>query len=329
MNFNIVNNIIFIGDCPVIEDLVEINKNNNLKSYFVISKTNKKKYSKNISIIKIKSFKKEIKKVILNHKIDVDKTLFISLNSRWIFEKQAIKFLKGRLLNVHSSRLPFDKGGAYYSWMILKKDRINNQLFHIVEENIDTGSILFNKTSIVPAYVKKPVDYETYDLKCLVSAYKVFISQIKNKISFKVFNQPNYIGSYYPRLSSKINGWIDWKMNSDELERFIDAFDDPYEGAKTFINKTKVFLKNIQLHYGELPNHSFMSGLVLRNDRKWLIIATNDKGCLIAEKVLNSKGKNIINEIQEGDRFVTPTKYLYDSISQRPKYNIKGLVDDK
>ena len=38
-------------------------------------------------------------------------------------------------------------------------------------------------------------------------------------------------------------------------------------------------------------DHPFMSGLVLRNDKNWIIVATRDNNCLIIEKVLNSKKK--------------------------------------
>ena len=75
--------------------------------------------------------------------------------------------------------------------------------------------------------------------------------------------------TYYPRLNSKKDSWIDWNMNSKELERFIDAFDDPYFGAKTKINNKIVKLKKVQLHGGEVIPHNFMSGLIIRNDKNW------------------------------------------------------------
>ena len=50
------------------------------------------------------------------------------------------------------------------------------------------------------------------------------------------------IGDYYPRLSTKINGWIDWSWKPENLERFINAFDEPYEGAKTYLYNDEVYL---------------------------------------------------------------------------------------
>ena len=65
-----------------------------------------------------------------------------------------------------------------------------------------------------------------------------------------------------------------------ELSNFINAFDEPY-WATTFVNKKlKVYLKQTQLHGGEESNHPYMSGLVLRNDNNWLVVAMKGKYCL-------------------------------------------------
>ena len=44
------------------------------------------------------------------------------------------------------------------------------------------------------------------------------------------------------RLDSNDSSWIDWNMSAVEIERFINAFDDPYKSL-TLINNKKVRLK--------------------------------------------------------------------------------------
>ena len=41
-------------------------------------------------------------------------------------------------------------------------------------------------------------------------------------------------------------------MSAVEIERFINAFDDPYKGSLTLINNKKVRLKKVQLHSKKL-----------------------------------------------------------------------------
>ena len=68
-----------------------------------------------------------------------------------------------------------------------------------------------------------------------------------------------------------------------------------------------------------------MSGLVLRNDKNWIVVATRDNNCLIIEKVLDSKNKNIINKIRPGQRFFTLSQKLDYSKSKRIIFDSKGL----
>ena len=71
---------------------------------------------------------------------------------------------------------------------------------------------------------------------------------------------PEYF-SFLPRLSTDKNGWIDWSLDPNELIRFINAFDEPYVGASSLINREgfKDYIKSAQLHGGEIVNQDFMS----------------------------------------------------------------------
>ena len=42
--------------------------------------------------------------------------------------------------------------------------------------------------------------------------------------------------------------------------------------ASTMIGKQKCRIKNAQLHGGEGKNHPFMSGLILRHDKRWVVL---------------------------------------------------------
>ena len=150
----------------------------------------------------------------------------------------------------------------------------------------------------------------------LTSFLKKFIFGLKKKKKHTFIPQPDYIGRYNPRLLTKKDGWIDWSQSSEEIVNFINAFDDPYEGASTMIGMENVGLKKHNYTAARERIYPFMSGLVLRNDKNWIVVVTRDNNCLIIEKVLDSKNKNIINKIRPGQRFFTLSQKL---ITQKVK----------
>tara|TARA_B100002051_G_C16743585_1_gene645937 strand:- start:2554 stop:3555 length:1002 start_codon:yes stop_codon:yes gene_type:complete len=321
-----LKNVVFIGEHESLKDLININDKFKIKSFIVTSPIQKKKIDKNL---KHKSFNKLDKSFIdyVSKEVEINKTLFISIKSRWIFKKDIIKkFFQGNLINYHPARLPYYRGGATSSWRIMNGDKIDCQLFHVVSEKVDEGPILYFEKSIVPKNCKTPLDLEKYSSIQIIKLYENFIKilKVKKKISF--LKQPSYIGHYFPRLNSKINGWIDWSTSSSNLSRFIDSFDEPYQGAITMYKSKKVFIKGAHLHGGEISKHDYMSGMISRHDGEWITVCTSDENSILISEVIDGKGKNIIKSIKPGDRFYTPTSEIIKSRSYRAKYGPKGLL---
>ena len=54
--------------------------------------------------------------------------------------------------------------------------------------------------------------------------------------------------------------------------KIILAFDNPYSGLKTYLNKRGEYQKDT-IHVGEINTHIFQSGLIIRKTDKWCIVA--------------------------------------------------------
>ena len=253
------------------------------------------------------------------------------MGSRNIFKKDIIENLfSNNLVNTHATRLPLGRGEVT-SWRILKEDRLDNQLIHIVEDKIDKGPIILNKLSVIPKKYQLPSEIEKFRNENFLRIYESLINKLINQEKLSLKHQTDYLSSYLPRLSTQDNGWIDWSLNPHELIRFINAFDDPYKGASSLINRKnlgRLHLKSAQLHGGEIVNHNFMSGIVTRHDNEWIIIALNSKYSLIVEKIFNESGENIIKKIKEGDRFYTSLEYLENAKKFRAFFDSKGIKKD-
>ena len=90
---------------------------------------------------------------------------------------------------------------------------------------------------------------------------------------------------------TNIHGWIDWfKFKYFQI---ISAFDDPYAGASTYLNK-KLELKKVQLHGGEIPSHPFSSGLIIRNDGNWVVVSTDENHKILIQEVLDEREKILL-----------------------------------
>lgn len=325
-----LKNIVFFGQSEALNQLIKINQSLKIGSLLITSSDQLNKFDK--KVVELKVFDKLDNKFInfLSKRINIKNTLFISIGARYIFKKKLIeKFFLKNLVNFHGTRLPLDSGGGGFSWKIMRQDRIDNQLVHLVNEGLDSGDIIDNYLSLFPKECNIPIDFERYRLKQFILFYKKFISQIKKGKKFRLKPQSSYLGRYNPRLNTEIDGLINWDMDSYDLYNFINAFDDPYKGASTFLNNNdlgKLYIKKAHLHAGDSSNHSYMTGIVSRHDGEWIVVSTKSKYMLLIEEILNSKGENVIKKIKVGDRFYTPLVELEKSRKKRSFFGTKGLI---
>lgn len=326
-SLNKLKTIVIMGAHSKLEELIKINYHNGIKTIIITTSNQSHQINKNI---KVKKFDKINKKFdeFLKCNCNIKNTLFISISARYIFKKKTIRdIFHNNLINFHGSRLPLDAGGGGYSWRILREDKIDSQLCHMINDKIDDGPILDQEISLFPKNCKVPIDYEKFHNDSFVNFYEKIIKKIKYS-KIKLMTNSKHIGRYNPRLLTKLDGAIDWDLDPHQLYNFINAFDDPYEGAFSYLNNGKhgkLKIKHVHLHGGDSSNHPFMSGLVSRHDKKWLVVSTRSKYMLLIEKVLNNKNINIIDKIKVGDRFYTPLNDLVKARKKRVFFNSKGL----
>ena len=255
---------------------------------------------------------------------DLSDAICLSLGASWVFKQKTItEVFKDKLFNLHGTRLPQNRGGGAFSWQIMMGNRLGFCQLYLIDSGIDTGNLVRTEEFLYPANCRIPEDYEKLYFKKNLDFVIDFIKEIRQQgIEIETTKQSEYFSSYWPRLSTSENGWIDWSEGIIPLERFICAFDRPYEGCKTFLNSNKVFIRSVMSDYGDQSFHAFQSGIIYRKSPDWLNVAA-DGGSLIVQEVLNESGRNIIQDIKVGDRFVTPSNYLEGRYG-RVVYTAKG-----
>ena len=72
--------------------------------------------------------------------------------------------------------------------------------------------------------------------------------------------------------------------------------------------------------------NKYMRGLIVRNDKNWVVVSYDEKNYLLIEKVINYQGKIITDKLKVGDRFYTPQKYLDKQFKNRTKFKSFGKL---
>lgn len=242
---------------------------------------------------------------------------YLSIGAAWIFSETVIQELfKDRLFNAHGSRLPNNRGGGGFSWQILMGNKFGFCILHKVEAGIDTGQIVAFEEFLYPASLRIPLEFDEFLYRKYLVFLKNFVLSCKNSIVyFKPLEQFESFSSYWPRLKTDINGWINWNWNPYDIEKFICAFDDPYRGAQTRLNDKKVFLKGVSLSPQDGNFHPYQSGLIYRVSNSWICVAIKSS-TLIITGLYDEEQNNLISHVRVGDRFITPSVHLDESFKR-------------
>lgn len=307
----------------------------NLGEYLKLKKINFMVYS-NIDVPKLGSNfllinnLSNLKKYLLDN---VKNDLILSAGAPWMLNEEFLKqFEPNGIFNIHGTMLPNDRGGTIASWLILNRKRLGNALIHKMVSSPDAGPVLMYDEFIYPVKCYYPKDYlEVYNLEQLKIAKKLCLLFTNNQINLtKTAEQPHYLSSYWPRLKSTLNGWIDWNLKGEDIELFIRAFDDPYAGAQTVWRGKTIFLKKC---FFQKDNnfHPYQYGVVYRirqtKNIKYLAIAVNG-GTIYVQSCTNEDGELLFNIIKEGDRFITSDQMIIQSKKRTVKTK-SGLGSQK
>jgi len=253
-------------------------------------------------------------------------TIGLSICSVWVFKQDVIDLFQRRLYNIHGARLPKHGGGGGYSWKILSQDNLGGFAIHKIEAGIDTGDIVYFKEFTFPPSCRIPQDYYDYAQKVENEILSDFLNVLISEKPLKPFRQMECFSSYWPRLNTERNGYIDWQWSVENLGLFINAFDDPYAGAMTFMNNKRVHLKKCFITKGEGSFHPFQAGIIFRKYNGNLFIAAMN-GTIVVSNICDDKEDDIFREIIVGDRLYTPRAYLEEAKKDRIIYNSKGVKE--
>jgi len=270
----------------------------------------------------------EIKSLIMEN------SLGLGLGEAWSFSAELISRFQGRLLDFMGIRLPQYRGGAHYTWQILRGNRIGCCNLQIINEKMvqgvfDSGEIIKTEEYLFPPSARIPADYFDYAVKKEILFLNEFLEEVDAGKDFELSKVQENFSIYFPRLNTLRHGFINWEWDTKDIERFICSFDDPYAGASTFINGERVHLKKCHSESNDGPFHPFQTGLIYKNNAQAIFVATRS-GTLIIRDILSCSRENIIHYLKPGQRFFTPKEALEDAFQFNADYSeavLKGATE--
>lgn len=148
--------------------------------------------------------------------------VIISYGYRHIISKDIINYLHNRIINLHISYLPWNRGADPNFWSFIE-DTIKGVTIHLVDEGIDTGNII----------IQKEVTFRG-DIT-LRESYKILIDEIE-KLFFKYWTTIRS-GDFTTMSQSIKEGSIHYKKDRDKYNGLlINGWDTPVSKLKEMRN---------------------------------------------------------------------------------------------
>ncbi len=251
-------------------------------------------------------------------------TYILLMNCNFVIKDDIISLIEQNIYNLHVGKLPEQRGAGITTWQFMAEMNYSAVTIHRVKASLDTGNIILQK-KFSTRNLKKPINF----YKKAVIYEKILIERflsgiIKNK-KFREIKQKEQESIYMPRIDTNTHSYINWLWSKNEILNFIRAFDEPFNGARTFLNKKKCTLTNAKLIKSSIKFHPYQSGIILRQNKDVCFIAVNN-GILRANIhfLYSQKPKTII-----GKRLFTPMKYLELALTSTASHKPNSIIIKK
>lgn len=210
-----------------------------------------------------------------------------------IIKKDVLEIPKIASINIHASLLPKYRGASPIQEAILRGDRETGITWILMDEKMDEGDILAQRT--IPIDLEDTKITLSEKLSQLAAQYtsRILIDFAKTRLSIP----QDYMGASFCRKISKEDGRINFeKETAEEIIRKIKAY-TPWPGAFFMLNGKRI--KIIQASIGE---QKISSGETVLVDRKFLAVGTQ-KGTIVIQKLQpESKREMTAGEFLRGQK---------------------------
>jgi len=225
---------------------------------------------------------------------DFNCDLFVSMSFNQIFRQEIINLSKFKIINCHAGKLPFYRGRNILNWVLINDEKEFGITVHFVDEGIDTGDIIIQKTFPIAEHDDYSSLLEIAYIACaeiLCEAIDLFKAG-----DIKGFSQEmiHPVG-FYCNQRTVGDEVLNWNQSSRNIFNFIRAIACPGPMARVFLNGSEMKI-NKSFFIAEAPSYIGSVGAILNKDSQGFYVKTLDSYIKITEFEFNGV-------VKVGDRF--------------------------
>jgi methionyl-tRNA formyltransferase len=246
--------------------------------------------------------------------------LGISIAYNQIFRRDSYTFLPHGLVNFHAGKLPLYRGRNVVNWAILNGETEIGLTCHFVDDGIDTGDIILQKTF--------PIHWnDGYgDVLCrIVSEFPSFVREAVTLIASGTFEsrtQSLSEGTYFPGRGPD-DEWLDWNDTSFNLYNKVRAITRPGPGARTVFTDTGAEVRIWRAHYDpSWKEYIATPGVTVGRTASGSYVKTSDSVLLVEEIEIQGKPPETA-QWRLGTRLGLSLACLYNALRMQP-----GVIGD-
>lgn len=222
--------------------------------------------------------------------------LFVSMSFNQIFRKEIINLPPLKTINCHAGKLPFYRGRNILNWALINDEREYGITVHYVDEGIDTGDIILQKTypiSEEDTYATLLLRAHTDCADILYEAIDLMISGRSERIKQSDIHP---VGFYCAQRKAG-DEMMNWQQTSRELFNFVRAICHPGPQARSFINGQEMKINRAEM-IPDAPVYKGNAGQIVFKTKEYFIVKTADTTLKITEWTTEGK-------FRIGDKFST------------------------
>lgn len=257
----------------------------------------------------------------LNRVNNYDVDLFVSMSFNQIFRTRAINYPPLKTINCHAGKLPYYRGRNILNWALINDEREFGITVHYVDEGIDTGDIILQKTYPIT----DEDDYSTLLNKAYTGCAEVLYQAIKKIQDGTVTpikqNTIDSVGMYCG-MRQPGDEIINWNSTSREIFNFVRAICKPGPMAVTYLDGHELKINVIREIKGA-RDYIGIPGQVLGKTEKGFYVKTGDTFVEVTEYDYGGK-------IRIGERLTRPgggiilNIYFYIAVGSCRNFNANG-----
>ena len=220
--------------------------------------------------------------------------LFVSMSFNQIFRSVIINLPKYKTINCHAGKLPFYRGRNILNWALINDEKEFGITVHYVDEGIDTGGIILQRSYKITADDSYKTLLERAYVDCATILYDTVVMFKDGFVKVKEQTEIHPVGFYCSqrKIGDEI---LNWNQTSRDVFNFVRAICSPGPMARAYINGQEMKINKVEF-IRNAPSYKCVIGAILNKNHDGFLVKTQDSFVKVTEFEYDGT-------IKVGDRF--------------------------